>query len=105
MSVRGPGYEYAEGGAGEDIEGVVAGVHDASAGDEGGAERGNHDDKGPPHFALGVQNMQLCGEVQREVEEAGERDWAALEKKRGVGAPTLPLLWPEGKLLKPSCRM
>jgi hypothetical protein len=63
LSVRGPSYEYAERGTGEDIKGVVAGVHNASTGDESGAERGNHDHESPPHFTLGIQDMQLRSEV------------------------------------------
>jgi hypothetical protein len=52
----------------------MAGVHDASTRNEGGAERWDHDDEGPPDLALGIQNVQLGRKVQREIEQAGKGD-------------------------------
>lgn len=72
LPVGGPGDEDAEEAAGEDVEGVVPRVHDAGGGDEGGAEGGDQDDEGLPHLAAAVEDMELAGEVEREVEEAGE---------------------------------
>lgn len=72
LAVCYPGDEEAEQGAGEDIERVVAGVHDARIGDEGGAEGGNEDEKGLPYFAALVEDVQFGGEIEREVEKTGE---------------------------------
>jgi hypothetical protein len=55
---------------------MMAGIHDTCAGDERCAERWNHDDKGTPDFALGIQYMQFCRKVEREVEQAGKRDYS-----------------------------
>jgi hypothetical protein len=52
---------------------MMAGVHDARTGDKRSAQRGYHDDKCPPHLALGVHHMQLCGEVERKVEQSSKR--------------------------------
>ena len=54
---------------------MVARVHDARAGDEGGAEGGEQRDDGFPDFAFGVEDVELGGEVEGEVEEAGEGAW------------------------------
>lgn len=72
LAVGGPGDEDAEEAAGDDVEGVVPRVHDAGGGDEGGAEGGDEDDEGLPHLAAAVEDVELAGEVEREVEEAGE---------------------------------
>lgn len=53
---------------------MVASIHDTSTGDERSAEGRDHDDEGSPDFTLCVQDVQFGREVEREVEQAGERD-------------------------------
>lgn len=72
LAVGGPGDEDAEEATGDDVEGVMARVHDAGGGDEGGAEGGHEDDEGLPDLAAAVEDVELAGEVEREVEEPGE---------------------------------
>ncbi len=78
LAVGGPGDEDAEEAAGEDVEGVVARVHDAGGGDEGGAEGGDEDEEGLPDLAAAVEDVELAGEVEREVEEPGEGGWGVV---------------------------
>lgn len=84
---------------------MVAGVHDARAGDECSTESWYHDDEGSPNFTLGIKDMELCCKIEGEVEKTGKGDCQALEKMADSGWGSIPLLCPEGKLLKPSCRM
>lgn len=52
---------------------MVASIHDTRAGNQGSTESGDHDNKRPPNLTLCVQNVQLCGEVEREVEQSSKR--------------------------------
>lgn len=62
---------------------MMAGVHDARTGDERSAQRRYHDDKRPPHLALGVHHMQLCGEVEGKVEQSSKRYYNELAQYTG----------------------
>jgi hypothetical protein len=65
---------------------MMAGVHDARTGDERSAQRRYHDDKCPPHLALGVHHVQLCGEVERKVEQSSKRYYNELAQNMGQQA-------------------
>ena len=84
---------------------MVTGVHDTCASDECCAEGRDQDDEGSPNFALSIKDVELGCEVEREVEEASKGDYAELVRAVHGGRRCVPLLCPEGKLLKPSCRM
>jgi hypothetical protein len=57
---------------------MVASVHDTCAGDKSSAERRNHYDKSAPNFSLCIEDVQFGGEVEREIEQASERDCGLL---------------------------
>jgi hypothetical protein len=84
---------------------MVTSVHDTCAGDESCAEGRDHYDECAPDFSLCVEDVQFGGEVQREVEQASERDCGLLVMAMQPLREDVPLLCPEGKLLNPSCRM
>jgi hypothetical protein len=65
---------------------MMAGVHDARTGDERSTQRGYHDDECPPHLALGIHDVQLCGEVERKVEQSGKRYCNILAQQIGQQA-------------------
>jgi hypothetical protein len=81
LSIGGPCHKYTKRSAGKNIEGMVTSVHNARTSDESSAERRNHDDESPPNFTLRVQNVQLCGKVEGEVEQPSERDTAVSRGK------------------------
>jgi len=63
LAVAGPGSYDTEKASCNNVERVVAVIHDAATGDQEGAECGNEDDEELPYFTTGIEDVELCREV------------------------------------------
>lgn len=63
MTVRSPGEEKTHCGAEEDVEGVVAGIHDTRSSDERCGDKWDYDKYGFPDFTAVVEDMELASEI------------------------------------------
>jgi hypothetical protein len=100
LAVGGPRHQNTEHRARNDIEGVMTGVHDARAGDEGSAESWDHDNEGPPDLALGIQDVQFRSKVERKVEQARKGDCMLSMAVRGPCGLVLTAAMSRGKALE-----
>lgn len=73
LAIGAPGAENTQYGAEEDVESVMAGVHDARHGDARGSQRRDQDDHGAPDFTFLVQDMELAGKIEGQKKETGKR--------------------------------
>jgi hypothetical protein len=64
LAVRAPCAKDAQSRAEEDVEWVMAGVHDPGHCDAGGGQRRDQDDAGSPNFTLLVQNVEFGRQIQ-----------------------------------------
>lgn len=70
--IRHPGADNTQKPAGDDIERMVACVHDTRDGDESRGKDGNHDDESLPSLAAVIHDMELATQPKREVEQTRE---------------------------------
>jgi hypothetical protein len=80
---------------------MVTGVHDTCAGDESCTEGRDHYDECAPDFSLCVEDVQFGGEVEREVEQASERDCGLLVMAMHPPARRRTTAVSRGKALEP----
>lgn len=75
LAISSPSDDNTQQASGDDVERMMACVHDAGYCDESSAKRWDKDDEGLPNFAFVVEDVQFCGKIDGEVEKACEGGW------------------------------
>lgn len=72
MAVRGPGDKESQQAPGDDIERVMASIHDSGNGNEASGEARDEHNNRFPSFSTSIQDVELTSQVKREEAKAGK---------------------------------
>jgi len=80
LTVGDIGYEESHNTASDDIERVMAGIHDTAHGNKTRGKKRSEYEHGFPYFTTGIEDMKLSSKEKRKISKTSKRNYCLLGK-------------------------